>query len=181
MSLAPLADELGTTDRTLRRAVRSGLVRGERPSPRRVEIGVDERVYLRGHWSALAGLKAALRTEPNVRTAVLFGSVARGDDRGESDVDILVDLERAAPAARLDLRHRLEAAIGRPVQLVESRAAERSPVLLAEILRDGRPLVDRAGGWESLRSRRSAIETAARAEASRHAARFADLAGPKAA
>jgi predicted nucleotidyltransferase len=179
MSLQPLAHELGTTDRTLRRSVRSGLVRARRPSPRTVEIGVDERVYLRKHWSDLARLRRALRTEPGVRAAVLFGSLARGDDRADSDVDLLVELREAAPAARVDLRHRLEAATGRSVQLVETRSAERSPVLLAEILRDGRPLVDRAGLWPALQSRRAAVERAARAEAQRRAKRLRDLAASR--
>lgn len=181
MSLQPLAQELGTTDRTLRRAVRSGLVRAKRPSPRTVEIGVDERVYLRGHWATLARLREALRTEPSVRAAVLFGSLARGDDRAESDVDLLVELRDPAPTARLDLRRRLEAATGRRVQLVEMRSADRSPLLLAEIIRDARPLVDRVGVWPALQSRRAAVERAARAEARRRAARLGDLAAPKAA
>ena len=179
MSLQPLAQELGTTDRTLRRAVRSGLVRANRPSPRRVEVGVAERVYLRGHWATLAQLREALRTEPRVRG--LFGSLARGDDRAESDIDLLVELKDPAPAARLDLRRRLEAAAGRRVQLVETRSAERSPLLRAEIIRDGRPLVDRAGVWPALQSRRAAVERAARTEARRRAARLDDLAAPKAA
>jgi predicted nucleotidyltransferase len=181
MSLEPLAHELGTTDRTLRRAVRSGLVRARRPTPRTVEIGVDERVYLRGHWTTLARLREALRTEPSVRAAVLFGSLARGDDRAGSDIDLLAELRDVTPAARLDLRRRLEAATGRAVQLVEARSAERSPLLLAEILRDGRPLVDRVGLWAALQSRRTAIERAARVEARHNAARLDELAGPKAA
>ncbi len=180
MSLQRLAQELGTTGRTLRRSVGSGMVRARRPSPRTVEIGVGERVYLRRHWSDLARLRKALRTEPGVRAAVLFGSLARGDELPESDVDLLVELREAAPAARVDLRHRLEAATGRSVQLVETRSAEWSPLLLAEILRDGRPLVDRAGVWPALQSRRAAIQRSARAEARRREARLRDLAGSKA-
>lgn len=156
-------------------------MRARRPSPRTVEIGAAERVYLRGHWSTLAQLRTALRTEPGVRAAVLFGSLARGDDRAESDVDLLVELSDPAPTARLDLRRRLEAAAGRRVQLVETRSAERSPLLLAEIIRDGRPLVDRIGVWPAFQSRRAAVERAARAEARRRAARLDDLAAPKAA
>lgn len=156
-------------------------MRARRPSPRTVEIGAAERVYLRGYWSTLAQLRTALRTEPGVRAAVLFGSLARGDDRAESDVDLLVELRGPALTARLDLRRRLETAAGRRVQLVETRSAERSPLLLAEIIRDGRPLVDRIGVWPAFQSRRAAVERAARAEARRRAARLDDLAAPKAA
>jgi predicted nucleotidyltransferase len=35
-----------------------------------------------------------LRTQPNVRLAVLFGSVSRGDERPDSDVDLLVQFGR---------------------------------------------------------------------------------------
>jgi predicted nucleotidyltransferase len=177
--LVRLADELGTTDRTLRRAIKRGLVRARRPSPRTVEIGPDEYVYLRQNWMTLSQLIEALRTEPSVRTAILFGSIARGDGHAQSDVDILVDLRDAAPGARLDLRRRLESAAGRPVQLVPWRAGEQAPSLLSEVIRDGRPLVDRDRVWPALLARKPAVDRAARAEARERALRLADLANGK--
>ena len=43
-------------------------------------------------WSLLSALRRALRTEPNVRLAVVYGSFARGDDVSDSDLDLLVSL-----------------------------------------------------------------------------------------
>ena len=55
----------------------------------------------------------------------MFGSVARGDDRDDSDVDVVVRLTEAASRGgfayfgRLDaLRNRLAAIVGRPVDVV---------------------------------------------------------------
>jgi len=179
--LARLADELGTTDRTLRRAVKRGLVKARRPSPRKIEIELDERIYLRKNWTTLSDLTEALRTEPSVRTAILFGSMARGDGHAGSDIDLFVDLRDAAPGARLDLRRRLERASGRSVQLVPRRAGRQSPSLLAEVLRDGRPVVDRDCVWPSLLSQKPAVDRAARAEARERAVRLADISNRKAA
>jgi len=49
----------------------------------------------RAQWeSFLASLREVLGKQPNVAAAWLYGSVARGDDKPESDVDIAVLLER---------------------------------------------------------------------------------------
>ena len=75
-TLDMLAHELGVSGRTLRRAVNEGTLRATRPSPRTLEIPLSERVYVRRHWTLLAKLRAFLRTERNVRFAMLFGSTA---------------------------------------------------------------------------------------------------------
>ncbi len=41
------------------------------------------------------------------RTVWLFGSVARGDDTGDSDIDLLVVLDRFDPAETASLRRRV--------------------------------------------------------------------------
>src|SRR5689334_6635141 len=89
--LPEVARSLGTTDRTLRRAVAEGLVRGQRSSARKFDMPLSEREYLSANWPLLRELRDALRTEPSVRAAVLFGSYARGEQHEESDVDILAD------------------------------------------------------------------------------------------
>ena len=74
---------------------------------------------------------ATLRAhEPELKAAgvaslSVFGSVARGDDRDNSDVDVVVRLTEAASQGgfayfgRLDaLRDRLTAIVGRPVDVV---------------------------------------------------------------
>ena len=158
--LPQLAVDLSTTDRTLRRALADGLIRGERPSPRTVDLPLAERVYLTAAWPLLAELRAGLRTEPSLRLAVLFGSQARGDAGPTSDVDLLV---RTKEGVRLrEVLSRLEAKLGRSLHAVTVTEAARSPLLLAEALRDGRVLVDRDGDWPELRRSRSRVERDAR-------------------
>ena len=176
-ALPALASELGTTDRTLRRALRQGLVRGARPSPRVVDISVGERAYLRRTWPLLSRLRELLRTEPAVSLAVLFGSRARGDQVSASDVDILVALRRdtSLPA----LAARLGEKLGLRVQLVTLADAASAPLLLAEIVREGRVLIDRDHAWPGLQRERSRIELAARRERGRIDAAFAATFGDR--
>lgn len=158
------AREVAVTGRTLRRAAARGLVRSERPSARKLFLPASERAYLRRHWTLLAGLVRVLRTQPNVRLAVLFGSLARGEGRAESDLDILVHLRDDDYLVRADLIDRLAATSGRSVQLVSLDQTEEAPLLFADILRDGRVLVDRDRDWPRLKHRERAIARRAREE-----------------
>ena len=152
-SLRTLARHLDVPERTLRRAAADGLIHGQRVSERRYRTTLREERYLRAHWPLLSALRAALRTEPSVRAAVLFGSVARGQESERSDVDLLVWLRDPGAAAVAALAARLSDRIGREVQLVRVQDAERSPALMADVLAHGRVLVDRDGLWPSLRAR----------------------------
>lgn len=142
-----LSQTLGTNERTLRRAANLGLLRSARVSERRAQLPAAERLYFERHWPVIAALRRALRTEPNVAMAVLFGSVARGDDDTASDIDVLVDLRDADWSRMLDLQQRLTTAAGGDVHLVRLSDAERDPTFLAAILEDGRVLCDRGGRW----------------------------------
>jgi predicted nucleotidyltransferase len=159
-----LAEELEISGRTLRRAASRGLIRAARSSERTFVVTASERAYLRSHWPLFRALLEALRKQPNVRLAVVFGSVARGQSRPESDLDLLVRLRRDDPQSRAELVDVLEAASGRQVQLVSSAQAEQTPLLLADVLADGRVLVDRDGDWPRLQRRRNQIARQAQAE-----------------
>lgn len=148
----------------MRRAAREGLVHGERVSARRFRTSVRERSYLRRHWSFLSTLREALRTEPNVRLAVLFGSMATGREHAGSDVDVLVALRDDSIARLADLSGRLSQRLRRDVQVVRLAEAERSPLLMADVLAQGRVLVDRDGTWASLRTREGEIRRRAELE-----------------
>ena len=86
--------------------------------------------------------------------AVLFGSTARGDDDARSDVDVLVVLADPSVARLAALAERLSARTDRDVQPVRLGDAESSPLLMADVLEQGRVLVDREGRWPALRAQR---------------------------
>ena len=157
-ALPTLASELQANERTLRRAVSRGTVRCRRRSARRLQLADGELDYLRAHWPVLATLSRALRTESNVRLAVLYGSVARGDDGPDSDVDMLVHLRDDTGRAALGIADRLEHALDRPVDLARlSRVRVATPVLLLHALDEGRVLADREGVWPALHAQRAAV------------------------
>jgi predicted nucleotidyltransferase len=163
VELADLARELGVDGRTLRRAVVDGTIRCQRVSARRQRVGEDERRYAARHWPLLAALRSALRTEPNVRLASLYGSVARGDDGPASDVDLLVSLREDDPHAAVKLAVRLERAIGREVDVARlNRVQANAPLLLLQALDEGRVVLDRDREWALLKARRSEIARRAR-------------------
>jgi len=61
---------------------------------------------------------------PDIKLAILFGSVARGNERPDSDVDIAVAGSRPLDAAlQMRLIESLAATVGRPVDLVDLRKA----------------------------------------------------------
>lgn len=160
-----LACELDVSDRTLRRAVSRELLRGARRSANRLEISPRERAYVRGHWGLLQALVAALRTEPGVEAAVLFGSVAKGTDRADSDVDLAIALRREASTSVPALERRLTRTIGRPVHVVRLQDALADGGFALEIVDHGRPLTDRGEVWASLLRRRAGLVRKARAQA----------------
>ncbi|MDE6715348.1 MAG: nucleotidyltransferase domain-containing protein [Muribaculaceae bacterium] len=76
-----------------------------------------------------------LRTEYGVKSLCVLGSVARGDDREGSDVDLLVDMPPKALKI-VALKYYLQNILGRGVDVIRSRS-NLDPFLLSEINRDG--------------------------------------------
>jgi predicted nucleotidyltransferase len=67
-------------------------------------------------------IKTTLKKDGRVAAAWLFGSIARGDDKLNSDIDIMVEMEevkRYSMFDLLDIAFRIETAIKRKVDLVE--------------------------------------------------------------
>lgn len=63
-----------------------------------------------------------LAARHGVRNVRVFGSVARGDDRADSDLDLLVDVEHGRSSLDvIGLEQDLEELLGRPVQVVSER------------------------------------------------------------
>lgn len=123
-----------------------------------MELSFAERRYVETHWALLSSVVSWLRTRPNVRLAVVYGSVARGVDRPESDLDLLVSLDREEAHTTASLAATLGEKIGRRVQMVSLTHARRTPLLLLDIVREGRVLLDRDGEWPSLVRRERRLE-----------------------
>ncbi len=90
--------------------------------------------------AVVAALEAFFAGPPPGTAAVyLFGSVARGDSRPGTDVDVAIlfaqDPPRTLEGLHLDLGDALRAALGRPVDLVVLNHA--TPDLVHRVLRDG--------------------------------------------
>ena len=159
--LAMSASRLGCSERTLRRYINDGLLHGRRVGGRRWELPPEEDDYLGRHCELLSALRRTLRTEPAVRLAVLFGSTAVGEDDRNSDVDLLLVSRNPTPLALAGMALRLRRALRRKVDVVGLEQAEAMPSLLADVLQEGRVLVDRDGVWPSLLQRQQEIVAAA--------------------
>ena len=147
----------------MRRAVSQGTLRASRSGPRQLRLAPGEREYLQAYWPLISGLRRALRTEQGVRLAVLYGSLARGDEDADSDLDLLISFADARPSAGVELAVRLERVNDRRVDIADlERVEARAPLLLDRVLDEGRVLVDRDGRWRQLRERRSTIRARAR-------------------
>ena len=70
----------------------------------------------------LAKDKSELQKQFKVRSMALFGSYARGDQKSDSDVDILVEVDPSIGLEFVTLAKRIEKLLGVDVDLVSSRA-----------------------------------------------------------
>ena len=77
----------------------------------------------------------------SVRELAIFGSLARGEERADSDVDVLIDLRRDARVGLVAFQRmqvELAALFGRPVDLVTRDGLNRH--IRDEVLREARIL-----------------------------------------
>lgn len=161
-ALGALAEELGVSQRTLRRAVHQGMLRGARRG-REVAVPIGERRYARRAWPLISALRQILRTRHDIRLAVLFGSASAGTDRPDSDVDILVAMHDPTLERAADLEEKLANRIHRSVDLVLLEDARRDDSFLADVVETGRVLVDRDGLGGELRARATELRSKGRA------------------
>lgn len=72
--------------------------------------------------SILREAQRDLQMRYRVTRIALFGSYARGDQREESDIDILIDVDPSIGIRFVTLANELENLLGNRVELVTSRA-----------------------------------------------------------
>jgi len=85
-------------------------------------------------------LRDVLERHPDIRQALVFGSVATGSARQDSDLDIAVEASRPLDAEdKLRLIEALAAAAGRPVDLIDLKTI--GGPLLGQILKHGQRIL----------------------------------------
>lgn len=85
--------------------------------------------------SVLKQVKPDIEAKYHINSLALFGSVARGDDNANSDVDLLVEFSSTPDLLTfIELEERLKAVLGRNVDLVLRRKlrAELADSILRE-------------------------------------------------
>lgn len=81
-----------------------------------------------------------LNIQPGIGLAILFGSLAAGEGRAESDVDLAVDAgRRLTVSEKMALISALAEKTGRPIDLVDIHAVGEP--LLGQILRHGKRIL----------------------------------------
>lgn len=97
-------------------------------------------------------LREVLARFPSLVLALVFGSVAQGRQRADSDLDIAVAARQALTATeKIDIIAALAELTGRPVDLIDLKVVTEP--LLGQILRHGRRLMGSDGAYGQLISR----------------------------
>ena len=133
--LSELAEHLGTSPSSLQRELealtKSGILQRKQDGRRtyyRAETTSPVFAELRALFAKTAGIVAVLTSElaqfgDMIKWAALYGSVARGDERGQSDIDLLVvgpiGMKDLLPALR-----RIEEQFAREVNVTRYSEAE---------------------------------------------------------
>lgn len=86
--------------------------------------------------AVLKQFKKECASRYGIRSIGIFGSVARGENRPDSDVDVFVELEEPDPFIMFDIREALQLLLGCKVDLIRLREGLRS-LLLKRIEQDG--------------------------------------------
>lgn len=99
-----------------------------------------------------AELRDVLRRFPALVLALVFGSVAQGRQRADSDLDIAVAANQALTATeKMDIIAALAEQTGRPVDLIDLKVVAEP--LLGQIVRHGRRLFGSDNAYGQLISR----------------------------
>lgn len=95
------------------------------PPPRADHFDLAEEPMLKEVFGAAAELREAL-AKLGAHNLAVFGSVARGEEGPQSDIDLLVDLDpQAGLFALLKMQRVARELLGRPVDIVPREALKR--------------------------------------------------------
>ena len=101
--------------------------------------GAHEMKAIEGILAAMKNHKLELCTEYPIKKIGVFGSYVRGEERSDSDVDVLVEFEHPIDLFRfLDLEEKLSELFGKRVDLVSKKALK--PHIGRQILKEVRYL-----------------------------------------
>lgn len=86
-----------------------------------------------------SAIRATLMEHAGIRLAILFGSMAAGKGRPDSDVDLAIDAGHVLDVeTRMTLIGKLAEATGRPIDLIDLRSVGEP--LLGQIIKHGKRL-----------------------------------------
>lgn len=99
--------------------------------------------------NALSAIGDVLRHHPDIQLAIVFGSLAAGEEHWESDIDIAVDTGRPlTPTGKVALIEEIAEKTGRPVDLIDLRTVGEP--LLGEILKHGLRIIGSKSNYANL-------------------------------
>lgn len=94
-------------------------------------------------------IQTTLVQHPEIRLAILFGSMATGEGNYESDVDLAIDAGQPLEAnVKISLMAEIADSTGRPVDLIDLRTIGEP--LLGQILKHGKRLKGQDGIYAEL-------------------------------
>ena len=96
-----------------------------------------------------SAIRATLTAHAGIRLAILFGSLAVGKGRPDSDVDLAIDVGHVLDVeTKMTLIGKLAECTGRPIDLIDLRSVGEP--LLGQIIRHGKRLFGEAAVYAEL-------------------------------
>lgn len=114
--------------------------KSKKPAPRKKGVGKKERVQILKKFTK----EVLKKYGPVIRSIVLFGSTARGESRGESDIDVFVIIDDTRAKISPGMKDEIEDGLDVIAKRCNKQLSVQQPYLLTEfwgMVRDGHPIV----------------------------------------
>jgi predicted nucleotidyltransferase/uncharacterized protein (UPF0332 family) len=113
---------------------------GKKPKPGKKGVSKKERIQILKRFT-----KGVIKKYgPVIRSIVLFGSTARGESRGESDIDVFVILDDTRGKISPEFKEKIEEDLDGIAKKCSKQLSVQQPYLLTEfwgMVREGHPIV----------------------------------------